>query len=184
MSSKFFSQKWSIYIGGAITAFLFIFMLYILDTPVGMSQAYIMLSDYCRETVYNKSIKEPPFLDWQTGFLAGIFLGALIAAILSGEWRLELVPGGKIKKFFSSIFSSILLGMLGGFFVMLGLQLSGDSFIGQWAGAIQYSTSAWFFFLSIFFWSIVITFFLGGKYTGKKTKPKTADEGSGSKESA
>jgi len=176
MLGKFLSKKWSIYMGGAIIAFLFMLMLYILDTPVGMSQAYIMLSDYCRETVYNKSIKEPPFLDWQTGFLAGVFLGALIAAIVSGEWRFELVPGGKMKKFFSSIFASMLFGVLGGFLVMLGLQLSGDSFIGQWAGAMQYSTSSWFFFLSIFFWSIVITFFLGGKFSGKKTKQKPVQE--------
>jgi hypothetical protein len=175
MILKFFSARWSLYTAGIIIAFIFMISLYVLDTPVGMSQAYIMMSEYCKETIYNKTIPEQPFIDWQTGFLIGIFLGALLAAIISGDWKFEFVPGGKMKKFFSTIGSSIFIGALGGFFVMLGLQLSGDSFIGQWAAAIQYSTSAWFFFLSIFFWSILITFFLGGKFTQKKTKSKAPE---------
>ena len=175
MILKFFSNKWSIYTVGILIAFIFIIALYVLDTSVGMSQAYIMLSEYCKETIYNKTVSEPPFIDWQTGFIIGIFIGALLAAIISGDWKFEFVPGGKMKKFFSSIGASIFIGALGGFFVMLGLQLSGDSFIGQWAAAMQYSTSAWFFFLSIFFWSILITFFLGGKFNQNKPKSKAPE---------
>ena len=46
---------------------------------------------------------------------------------------------------------------------MLGLQLAGDSFIGQWASAIQLSTGSWIFFISILVWGVIFTLILSAK---------------------
>ena len=170
MITKIFTSKWSTYVSGSILAFLFVLMLYILDSPVGMSNAYLMLSEYCQESFHNRTINEPPFLDWQTGFLGGILIGALIASLVSGEWKLQIMPESKGKNFFASAGATVLLGISGGFLVMLGLQLAGDSFIGQWAGAIQLATGSWIFFISILFWGVIFTLIMAAKFA--KSEPK------------
>ncbi len=164
MITKFFTSRWSPYLSGIAVAFLFVLALYVLDSPPGMSDAYIVLSEYCQETYHNRAIKEPPFLDWQTGFLGGIFIGALIAAIVGGDWKLRMLPESRSGGYLASAGASVLLGLAGGFLVMLGLQLAGDSFIGQWAAAIQLSTGAWIFFLSILFWGVMFTLLLAAKF--------------------
>lgn len=180
MITKIFTGKWSPYLAGSITAFLFVLMLYVLDSPVGMSNAYLMLSEYSGEAFHNRTIEEPPFLDWQTGFLGGIFIGALIASLIGGEWKLRMMPSTEGKSLLASAGATVFLGLAGGFLVMLGLQLAGDSFIGQWAAAIQLSTGAWLFFISILFWGMVFTLVLAAKFakpdpgSDKKSKDKTA----------
>lgn len=172
MITKLFTGKWSPYLAGSIIAFLFVLMLYILDSPVGMSNGYLMLSEYCQEAYHNRTIEEPPFLDWQTGFLGGILIGALIAALMSGEWKLRMMPESKGKNLFTSAGATVFFGLIGGFLVMLGLQLAGDSFIGQWAAAIQLSTGSWIFFLSILFWGVIFTLALAAKFAKSEAKPE------------
>jgi hypothetical protein len=157
MVLKFFTGKWSSYLSGACIALLFVFALYVLNSPVGMSNAYLMLSEYCKETINARAVKELPFLDWQTGFLLGIFIGAMVTAIVSGNWRLRLIPDGGGRGVVASAGVTAFTGFVGGFLVMLGLQLAGDSFMGQWAAAIQLSTAAWVFFASVFVFGIVFT---------------------------
>jgi sulfur transporter len=170
MITKIFTNKWSSYLSGTIIAFLFVLMLYVLDSPVGMSDAYLMLSEYCQESFHNKTIQEPPFLDWQTGFLGGILIGALFASLVGGEWKLRMIPESKGKNLFASAGATVLFGISGGFLVMLGLQLAGDSFIGQWASAIQLSTGSWIFFISILFWGVIFTLILSAKFAKKEKK--------------
>ena len=176
MITKLFTGKWSSYLSGSIIAFLFVLMMYILYSPAGMSNAYLMLSEYCQEAYHNRTIQEPPFLDWQTGFLGGILIGALIASLIGGEWKLRMMPDSKGKGFFVSAGSTVLFGVSGGFLVMLGLQLAGDSFLGQWASAIQLSTGSWIFFLSILFWGIIFTLILATKFAKTETKKKEKPE--------
>ena len=176
MIFKFFTGKWSSYFSGVILAFLFVFMLYVLNSPVGMSNAYLMLSEYCQESFHNRAITEPPFLDWQTGFLGGILIGACFASIVSGKWRLRMLPESDGKNFFASAGITVLLGITGGFLVMLGLQLAGDSFIGQWASAIQLSTGAWIYFISISVWGILFTLILSAKLNTTETKSEKTEK--------
>lgn len=176
MITKLFTGKWSSYLAGSIIAFLFVLMLYILDSPVGMSDAYLMLSEYCQEAYHNRAIEEPPFLDWQTGFLGGILIGALIASLLGGDWKLRMMPDTKGKGFLTSAGATVIFGLSGGFLVMLGLQLAGDSFIGQWASAIQLSTGAWIFFLSVLFWGVIFTLGLAAKLASSGPKTEEQDD--------
>lgn len=176
MITKIFTNKWSTYLSGTILAFLFVLMLYILDSPVGMSNAYLMLSEYCQESFHNRSIQELPFLDWQTGFLGGILIGALFASLVGGEWKLRIMPESKGKNFFASAGATVLLGLSGGFLVMLGLQLAGDSFVGQWAGALQLATGSWIFFLSILFWGVIFTLILSAKFAKSEQKSEAKSE--------
>ena len=180
MLTKIFTGKWSSYVSGAVIAFFFVLALYILDSPTGLSDAYIMISEYCEESIYSRKVLEPPFLDWQTGFLIGIFIGAIVAAVLGGEWKLRMIPESG-KSLIASAGTTVLTGVIGGFLVMLGLQIAGDSFLGQWAGAIQLSTGSWIFFASLLIWGTVFTAILSAKF-GKSGKESGGGEKKDAKE--
>ena len=181
MILKLFTGRWSSYLSGTIIAFFFILALYILDSPVGMSKSYIIISKYCEQSIHARAVHEWPFLDWQTGFLGGIFLGALIAALVGGNWKLRMLPDSNGRSLLASAGATVVTGLAGGFMVMLGLQLAGDSFLGQWAAAIQLSTGAWVFFLSLLVWGIIFTAVIAAKFAksgdGKDDKEKTAGNG-------
>ena len=162
MITKILTGKWSSYLSGTIIAFFFVFTLYVLDSSAGMSDAYIMISAYCDESIHAGSVKEF-LLDWQTGFLGGICIGALIAAIFGGDWKIRMIPESSGKGMIASAGITVITGLAGGFLVMLGLQIAGDSFLGQWAGALQLSTTSWVFFISLLIWGIVFTAIIAAK---------------------
>lgn len=137
---KLFAGKWSFFLNGALFAVLFVLCLYALDESVGMTDGYAVMSDYCGDVIRDESIEESPPFNWKTGFLLGIFLGALAAALIDKEWSFELFPDDRgNKKFLPSLGVTPARGVVGGLLVMLGLQLGGDSFLGQWASVIQLS---------------------------------------------
>ena len=176
MIAKFFTGKWSAYLSGAAIALFFIIALYVLDSPAGMSDAYIVISKYCEESIHARKVKELPFLDWQTGFLGGILIGAFIASLLGGDWKLRMFPEGGEKGIIASTGITAATGLAGGFLVMLGLQIAGDSFLGQWAAAMQLSTGAWLFFVSLLVWGIIFTAIIAAKFA------KNPAEGGGKEE--
>lgn len=186
MITSFFTGKWSPYLSGTLLAVLFVLSLYVLDSPTGLSDAYLMISEYGRVAIADRTFGRElldrfPF-DWQTGFLIGICAGAMVAAILGGQWKFRIFPESSSQQgTLSSSGLSPLVGLAGGFLVMLGLQLAGDSFLGQWSAAIQLSAGAWIFFVSLAVWGVVFTALLalksnagesGDKSSGKSAKKK------------
>ncbi|MCP3967318.1 MAG: YeeE/YedE family protein [Lentisphaerae bacterium] len=146
---KLLTGKWSFYINGTLLALLIVFCLYLFDDTIGMSDGMVVISEYCKTAVEEQMVENPPPLDWQTGFLLGIFIGGLGAAIISGNWKIRFFQEGETGIIAKTV-KTIACGVGGGFLVMLGLQLAGDSFLGQWAAAIQLSGGAWVFIISCF----------------------------------
>lgn len=146
---KYLNSKWNFTLTGAVIALLVMLLLYLLDTTPGMDYAFIVLSKYCSNSIDNRTIESLPGFDWQTALLVGIILGAFIASAISAEFKLEIFPADRQNKgFFGSLIITPLVFMSGGFLVMFGLQLGGDSFFGLLSSAMQLSTGAWTFLLS------------------------------------
>ncbi len=169
----FFKGRWSAFTSGFAATLLFILILFILDTPVGMSDAYLKISEYCRESIHMRRVSEFFPFDWQTAFLAGIAGGALLASLTSGTWRLRMIPedikgSGPVGSFGITILQNV----FGGFLVMTGLQFAGDSFVGQWAAAMQLSTGAWIFIFSFIVWGVVFSGISRSVASGGGTKSK------------
>ena len=147
--------KWSFYINGALLAGMIVLCLYLFQDNVGMNDGLIKISEYVEKTVQDTAESESldnielPPLEWQTGFLGGIFIGALAASLMSGNWKIRIFQE-KESGIISTGLKTVFLGLGGGFLVMLGLQLAGDSFLGQWSGALQLSGGSWIFLLSCF----------------------------------
>ncbi len=157
---NFFKGKWSAFISGLSAALLFIIGLYLLNTPLGMTDAYLKISDYCRESIHMRKVSEFFPFDWQTAFLIGIAIGAFIASLSSGNFQLRMIPedvkgSGPVGAFGITILQNI----VGGFLVMTGLQFAGDSFLGQWSAAMQLSAGAWVFLFSFIVWGVVFSGF-------------------------
>ncbi|MDD5727502.1 MAG: YeeE/YedE thiosulfate transporter family protein [Victivallales bacterium] len=147
--------KWSFYINGIFLSGMIVLCLYLFHDTVGMNDGLIKISEYVEETVHETAanenlaeLKAPP-LEWQTGFLGGIFIGALAAALMSGNWKVRIFYEDSSGIVFKGL-KTVFMGIAGGFLVMLGLQLGGDSFLGQWSGALQLSGGSWIFLLSCF----------------------------------
>ena len=149
---RLLTGKWSFYINGALLSGMIVLCLYLFQDTVGMNDGMIKISEYAEQTAEQVSEDEEidlPPLEWQTGFLGGIFIGALAAALMSGNWKIRFFQD-KESGIVSKSLKTVLYGLGGGFLVMLGLQLAGDSFLGQWSGAIQLSGGSWIFLVSCF----------------------------------
>jgi len=69
-------------------------------------------------------IKELPQIDWQWMFVAGIFLGSLMAAKLFGDFRWQAVPVMWEKHFGPSQVKRGLVAFVGGAVAMFGARLA------------------------------------------------------------
>jgi len=145
---KVFKAEWGFLVSGSCLGLLFVLALYMLDSVIGMNDAYIAMSEYCASSLKKIKIDGAPPFFWETAFFIGIFLGAILAAILGNDWKFSIMPdenSGKGLGVFASAWVAPFEAFIGGFLVMLGLQFAGDTFLGQWTAAVQLSTSAWIF---------------------------------------
>jgi len=136
---RILTGKWSFYINGALLSGMIVLCLYLFRDTVGMNDGMIKISEYAGKTAEQVSESEDihlPPLEWQTGFLGGIFIGALAASLMSGNWKIRFFQD-KESGIVSKSLKTVFYGLAGGFLVMLGLQLAGDSFLGQWSGGVS-----------------------------------------------
>ena len=160
---KILTGKWSFYVNGTLIALFMLLSLYLFDDTLGLSDGMLAISDFCIKSVDNGNLEAPPALNWQLGLLGGVLIGALASAIISGSWKIRFAPEGS-GGIIAGIWKPIVQGIGGGFLVMLGLQLAGDSFWGQWVAAIQLSSGAWIFLITTFIVGSVIAIMLDRRH--------------------
>ncbi len=164
----FLSGGWPWWVTGVLMAISGVALLYLFDDYPGMSDGMLMTVEFARRAAEEKSLNEPPPLDWQTGFLGGIFVGALACAFISGKWKLALMPEGTEGGWMFGSGKAIISGLAGGFLVMLGLQMAGDSFFGQWMSVIQVSAAAWVFMIAFIVASVITAILMARRAGGDK----------------
>lgn len=151
-----------------ILALLLVASLCLFDGNTGLSDAMTAFSEYCDEAVINREIPDTPTLEWQHVLLIGILIGAVLAAVLTKAFKLEFTFGG--ANHFSDFLKTAGSGIAGGFLMMLGIQLAGDTVWGQWAAAIQLSSGAWLFLAAMTITGVVLAILFeqrgGGKISG------------------
>lgn len=161
---KGFSSSWSPWISGAILAILFLFGLYVLNAPFGTKEAYTLLIDKANAAINKQTIK----LDWETIFLIGIFCGAFVAAIIGKDFKIQLVPDDHLSKgpIFYLFFGPVLL-FIGGFLVMAGLILAGNTFLKMWYDFLAMYIVAGLFLLTVFIEAVIIGTLFSIRIEGK-----------------
>ena len=167
------SGSWPFWISGSALAFLTVLSLYLFNDSIGLGDAMTMASEHCVEGVTEQDWDALP-LDWQLGLLLGIILGAVGTAALSGWYKPSFSDGeGSVSR---RVVMTPLLGIIGGFLVMTGIQLSGDSVFGQFAAGMQLSGGAWVFLIAMAVSAVLLACLLAQR-GGKSAPAKSAGSG-------
>lgn len=149
-----FNTKWPFYISGTMLAVIILFSMYVLNDVIGMGETMTVVNKFCRRTLNSRPVSGIS-LDYCTVLGLGIILGAFTASIFSNNFRIQITPDCE-GSFFSKQFKAFFGGLTGGFLVMLGIQISGESIYGHLVMAIQLSGSSWLFLLALLFSGVIL----------------------------
>lgn len=145
---------WSPYVVGVGIGMLSWVAFAAFGDPLGVTTAYsriaslfaipVIGTDAVAANSYWKSM--PLKWDYGVWFLVGIPAGAFLSAVLSGTWRLELVPEVWRERFGPSVAKRFVAAFLGGVVIMYGARLAGGCTSGHGiSGGLQLALSSWLF---------------------------------------
>jgi uncharacterized membrane protein YedE/YeeE len=153
---------WSPYLVGALIGVLSMLTFYFSNKPLGASTAYARLAGMVGRAVAPKHTeslvyyrKNKPAVDWEVMLLAGVVLGAFLAAWHGSELTGEWLPAMWAARFGEgSIGLRLVAALLGGVLMAFGARLAGGCTSGHGiSGTLQLSVGSWI---------AVICFFVGG----------------------
>jgi len=128
--------------------------MYLFDTPVGSVSAYSLLFDYSNR-IFNGKV--PENIDWQVIFLIGLFMGAVISGITGKSSKLQLFPEDHMSRgpAFCIVLGPVLM-FIGGFLVMAGLIIAGNTFLKLWCDSLGLCMVVGLFIIIMFVEAVVI----------------------------
>lgn len=145
-----FLPRWPAMIVGALIGLLECLTFLLLDKPIGCSTAFARTGGMI-EKALGRPVSEkpyyrlfPPVVDWEWVFVAGIPIGAFLAASLAGEFRLEWVHPLWRQIFGPGVPLRLATAAAGGFLVGLGARWAGGCTSGHGiSGSLQLAVSSW-----------------------------------------
>ncbi|NIM15690.1 MAG: YeeE/YedE family protein [Candidatus Aminicenantes bacterium] len=154
-------DRWSPYVVGigiGILSWLsFLFSNQTVSCSTGLSQSSGMMEKLFRgkkveEKLYYK--KHPPKADWKWMFLAGVLIGAFLAAWTSDSIDIRWIPQLWQETFGGSPLPRLIVAFVGGIFMGFGSRWANGCTSGHGiSGTLQLAVSSWI---------SVIFFFIGG----------------------
>ncbi len=175
--TNIFTAKWPFYVAGIALPILILLGLFCFDSVLGLSESWLELSAY-----FEDKPNDLPPLNWQTALLGGIFIGALIGALASNQFKFELLMPTEGSSFGTKFMRTAIAMVGGGFLVMVGSQLAGEVPFGQLAAAIQMAPGAWLYIASFIVTAVFLSILWaqksggGGKGASKSGASATAGE--------
>ena len=164
------NSRWNPYLVGALIGVLSLLTFSLADKPIGMSTGIAQASGACAmpfigtEGVAANAYwakKAVPAWDYGSLFVLGSFFGALVSAVMSGNFKLESVPTIWRERFGSSVMKRMIAAFLGGVVILFGARLADGCTSGHGiSGSLQLAVSSWTFFLVMFASGIVTAFLL------------------------
>lgn len=157
---------WSPYLVGALIGVLSWFTFRISRRPLGASTAYARVAGVLGRTVagdHTRSLhfyqKKAARVEWQTMLVAGVIIGALIAASTGGEITGRAVPPLWADRFGDGWPLRWGAALLGGALMAIGARIAGGCTSGHGiSGALQLSVGSWITLLCFFAGGIATAF--------------------------
>lgn len=125
------NKTWSPYWAGALTGILMILSVWVSGKYFGASTTFVRSAGMIEKLFTAERIakmdyfvKEVPKIDWQWMFVAGILIGALISAKISGDFKWQDVPDMWVSRFGSSRIKRGIVAFVGGLIAMFGARLA------------------------------------------------------------
>jgi hypothetical protein len=125
---------------------------------LGASTTFVRAAGFVEQAVDPAHVKQNPYflkekvkVDWQFMLIAGIFIGALAAALIDGSFKLESVPPIWRERFGGGVGTRALGAFFGGIVAMFGARMADGCPSGHGlSGLMQLSVSG-FIALACFF---------------------------------
>lgn len=145
------AQTWSPYVVGIIIGLLNCIAIVVSDKFIGCSTAFSRSSGMLEKLMRGKPVAEKPYykkftpeIDWEWMLVAGMAVGAFVAAWLSGSLHAVFVPDLWAKTIGSSAPLRFFAACGGGVLVGLGARWAGGCTSGHGiSGTMQLAASSW-----------------------------------------
>jgi len=167
-------KVWSPYLVGAGIGILSWFTFLLSNKPIGCSTAFSRTSGMIEKALTGKSVDSQPYyqkfpakIDWEWMFVLGIVIGSLVSALISGEFRLRLIPSLWMARFGLDFLPRFIAALAGGIILGIGARWAGGCTSGHGiSGTLQLAVSSWIaailFFISGILTAQFIYYGLGG----------------------
>ena len=131
MGKKIENNYWSPYIAGACAGLVLVLSVWITGKYFGASTSFVRSAGLI-EKIFSADrvgqieyfVKTTPKIDWQWMFVVGVLFGSLIAAKVSGTFKMQAVPDMWQENFGSNIISRGIVAFIGGTVAMFGARLA------------------------------------------------------------
>jgi len=132
-----FKRTWNPYLAGALTGILIILSVWVSGKFFGTSTSFVRVAAVIEKSVGIDTSRNIHFTekkgkygadalpDWQLLFICGIFIGALISAKSSGDFKLQAVPDMWRKNFGGNPLKRGAAAFSGGVIALFGARLAG-----------------------------------------------------------
>lgn len=141
---------WSPYAAGAGIGVLSWLAFLLSDRPLACSTSFARTGGMLERLLGGKPgereyyRKFTPEIDWQWMLVAGVFTGALLSSVLSGEFQLSSVPALWAATFSGSWLARYAVSFGGGLLLGLGSRWAGGCTSGHGiSGTLQLTLSSW-----------------------------------------
>ncbi|MFO7958073.1 MAG: YeeE/YedE thiosulfate transporter family protein [Candidatus Brocadiia bacterium] len=157
-------QRWSPYAVGVGIGLLVCLTFLLSGETIGVSTAFARTAGMIEKLFRGKKVEQKayyrkfkPEIDWEWVFVAGLFGGALVSALLGGDFEIDPVPEMWAAAFGSGVLARWLVALAGGFFIGFGARCAGGCTSGHGiSGTLQLALSSLL---------ATVTLFLGGIVT-------------------
>jgi hypothetical protein len=130
-------RTWNPYLAGIMTGILIILSVWVSGKFFGTSTSFVRVAAVIEKSVGIDTSKNVHFTekkgkygagalpDWQLLFICGIFIGALISATSSGDFKLQAVPDMWRQNFGDNPLKRGVAAFFGGVIALFGARLAG-----------------------------------------------------------
>jgi len=122
---------WSPYLAGAFAGLVLVLSVWITGKYFGASTSFVRSAGLIEKIFSAERVgqieyfaKTTPKIDWQWMFVIGVLFGSLIAAKMSGTFKVQAVPDMWQEKFGSNITLRGIVAFIGGTVAMFGARLA------------------------------------------------------------
>lgn len=123
--------QWNPYVAGALAGLVSIFSVWGAGKFLGASTSFVKSAAMVEKlfapehvAALDYFVKNGPKIDWQWMFVVGILLGALVASLSAGTFRMQAVPDMWKSRFGGAIGKRAAIAFIGGAVAMFGARLA------------------------------------------------------------
>lgn len=124
-------KRWNPFFAGAVSGCVSILSVWVAGNYIGASTTFVRSAGLIEKIIAPEHvekldyfIKTTPKIDWQWMFVLGIFLGALLSALLSGDFKIKKVPDMWESRFGPNVPKRAIVAFVGGTVSLFGARLA------------------------------------------------------------